>query len=298
MIGFTEQMSDWMAAADAMVHSTAGLTVLEAHIRGCPVVSYGFSAGTCAPITPPSSASGWPRSPAPTTSSSRSCATSPASAARRTPPSPRCPRSPRACSPYAPGSSRSRSGACAPGGSLPRSPRSSRSRPGRRCSRGRPRNPLQGDLQGRAARGAHPLRQGRTRPRGRPQPAAKPRRRPAAPPRPPHTVDRGRWPAPAFAAAALHAGPALAPVVPGHRPGAGDRPARRTGADGVALTFDDGPHPQGTPAVLETLREARRPATFFLAGEQVSGGPPWWPRSSPPATGSSCTATATATSCG
>ena len=34
-----------MAAADAMIHSTAGLTVLEAHIRGCPVVSYGFSAG-------------------------------------------------------------------------------------------------------------------------------------------------------------------------------------------------------------------------------------------------------------
>ena len=45
ILGFTEQMSDWMAAADAMVHSTAGLTVLEAHIRGCPVVSYGFSAG-------------------------------------------------------------------------------------------------------------------------------------------------------------------------------------------------------------------------------------------------------------
>ncbi|MFN8161182.1 MAG: NAD-dependent epimerase/dehydratase family protein [Solirubrobacterales bacterium] len=45
IVGFTEQMSDWMAAADAMVHSTAGLTVLEAHIRGCPVVSYGFSVG-------------------------------------------------------------------------------------------------------------------------------------------------------------------------------------------------------------------------------------------------------------
>jgi hypothetical protein len=28
-----------------MIHATAGLTVLEAHIRGCPVVSYGFSAG-------------------------------------------------------------------------------------------------------------------------------------------------------------------------------------------------------------------------------------------------------------
>src|ERR1700755_1071581 len=34
-----------MAAADARTHATAGLTVLEAHIRGCPVVSYGFSAG-------------------------------------------------------------------------------------------------------------------------------------------------------------------------------------------------------------------------------------------------------------
>lgn len=45
VLGFTDQMSDWMAAADAMVHGTAGLTVLEAHIRGCPVVSYGFSAG-------------------------------------------------------------------------------------------------------------------------------------------------------------------------------------------------------------------------------------------------------------
>jgi UDP-glucose 4-epimerase len=45
VLGFTDQMSDWMAAADAMIHATAGLTVLEAHIRGCPVVSYGFSAG-------------------------------------------------------------------------------------------------------------------------------------------------------------------------------------------------------------------------------------------------------------
>ncbi len=45
ILGFTDQMSDWMAAADAMVHATAGLTVLEAHIRGCPVVSYGFNAG-------------------------------------------------------------------------------------------------------------------------------------------------------------------------------------------------------------------------------------------------------------
>ena len=41
----------------------------------------------------------------------------------------------------------------------------------------------------------------------------------------------------------------------------------------VALTFDDGPHPQGTPAVLEVLRERGAPATFFLAGEQVEARP-------------------------
>ncbi len=45
------------------------------------------------------------------------------------------------------------------------------------------------------------------------------------------------------------------------------------GADSVALTFDDGPHPQGTPAVLETLREHGAQATFFLAGEQVERRP-------------------------
>ena len=39
------------------------------------------------------------------------------------------------------------------------------------------------------------------------------------------------------------------------------------------LTFDDGPHPQGTPAVLELLREAGAQATFFLAGEQVARRP-------------------------
>ena len=43
--GFTDQMGDMLAAADALVHSTAGLTVLEAIIRGCPVVSFGFPVG-------------------------------------------------------------------------------------------------------------------------------------------------------------------------------------------------------------------------------------------------------------
>src|SRR5436190_14341691 len=45
LLGFTDRMSDLLTAADALVHSTAGLTVLEAQIRGCPVVSYGFAVG-------------------------------------------------------------------------------------------------------------------------------------------------------------------------------------------------------------------------------------------------------------
>jgi peptidoglycan/xylan/chitin deacetylase (PgdA/CDA1 family) len=70
------------------------------------------------------------------------------------------------------------------------------------------------------------------------------------------------------AAAVAYAGPALAPVLPGLGDSLGIQ-LRQEGEEGVALTFDDGPHPQGTPAVLETLREAGAPATFFLAGEQV-----------------------------
>lgn len=76
----------------------------------------------------------------------------------------------------------------------------------------------------------------------------------------------------AVAAAAAHAGPALAPLVPGLGDLLGVK-LRDEGNEGVALTFDDGPHPQGTPAVLETLREAAATATFFLAGEQVERRP-------------------------
>jgi processive 1,2-diacylglycerol beta-glucosyltransferase len=43
--GFTDRMGDWLAAADVLVHSTAGLTVLEAIIRGCAVISYGWGRG-------------------------------------------------------------------------------------------------------------------------------------------------------------------------------------------------------------------------------------------------------------
>jgi UDP-N-acetylglucosamine:LPS N-acetylglucosamine transferase len=45
VVGFTEQMSEWLAAGDALVHSTGGLTVLEAYVRGCPTISYGWGRG-------------------------------------------------------------------------------------------------------------------------------------------------------------------------------------------------------------------------------------------------------------
>jgi peptidoglycan-N-acetylglucosamine deacetylase len=70
------------------------------------------------------------------------------------------------------------------------------------------------------------------------------------------------------AAGVVHAGPALAPVVPCLGEALGIE-LRQPGSEGVAITFDDGPHPQGTPLVLEVLREAAAPATFFLVGEQV-----------------------------
>ncbi|HEX3317901.1 MAG TPA: polysaccharide deacetylase family protein [Solirubrobacteraceae bacterium] len=47
----------------------------------------------------------------------------------------------------------------------------------------------------------------------------------------------------------------------------------RHDGDAVALTFDDGPHPEGTPAVLVALERAGAPATFFLVGEQVERNP-------------------------
>lgn len=42
VVGFTDHMSPLFAAASVLIHSTAGLTVLEAHIRGCSVISYGW----------------------------------------------------------------------------------------------------------------------------------------------------------------------------------------------------------------------------------------------------------------
>jgi peptidoglycan-N-acetylglucosamine deacetylase len=64
----------------------------------------------------------------------------------------------------------------------------------------------------------------------------------------------------------------LAPVLPRAARALG-LPRVLAGAGGVALTFDDGPHPEGTPAVLEVLAAAGIRAAFFLVGEQVQRRP-------------------------
>lgn len=45
------------------------------------------------------------------------------------------------------------------------------------------------------------------------------------------------------------------------------------GASAVALTFDDGPDPDFTPAVLDQLAETGARATFFLVGEKAERHP-------------------------
>ena len=94
-------------------------------------------------------------------------------------------------------------------------------------------------------------------------------------------------------------------ALPGLARGAGRRCARALGVEdrtadgsGYALTFDDGPHAEGTPAVLDVLareRVARRSsssASRSAATRRCRG------RSSPPGMTWLCTATVTATCCG
>ena len=76
----------------------------------------------------------------------------------------------------------------------------------------------------------------------------------------------------ALGALAAWCAPAAAPVVPAVARLIGV-PTRLAQPHGIALTFDDGPHREGTPAVLEELRKAGAVATFFLVGEQVERMP-------------------------
>jgi peptidoglycan/xylan/chitin deacetylase (PgdA/CDA1 family) len=77
------------------------------------------------------------------------------------------------------------------------------------------------------------------------------------------------------AAACAWTAPALAPVVAPACDALGiqRRLEGAAAAGAVALTFDDGPHPQGTPAVLDLLAARGVHATFFLVGEQLERYP-------------------------
>lgn len=48
---------------------------------------------------------------------------------------------------------------------------------------------------------------------------------------------------------------------------------RVEGSGRVVLTFDDGPDPEGTPAVLDALDQAGARATFFILGTQLAAHP-------------------------
>lgn len=69
----------------------------------------------------------------------------------------------------------------------------------------------------------------------------------------------------------MHAAPALSAVGALRFPGVLKRLDGASGA--VALTFDDGPHPQGTPAVMEQLDRLGMRATFYLVGRDVRRNP-------------------------
>src|ERR1700683_581229 len=100
-------------------------------------------------------------------------------------------------------------------------------------------------------------------------------------PRPAAPVVAGALAGAAFAGYAL---PVLAGARPGYIPGS---PApiwaslrellgvegRTASGRGCALTFEDGPPPQGTPAGRDALARAGAHATFFLVGEQVLRSP-------------------------
>jgi peptidoglycan/xylan/chitin deacetylase (PgdA/CDA1 family) len=82
-------------------------------------------------------------------------------------------------------------------------------------------------------------------------------------------AEAGRWLLPlALGAGAAWALPAAAGAWAPLRAPLGIADRTRSGL-GVGLTFDDGPHPQGTPAVLELLAASGVRATFFLVGEQI-----------------------------
>jgi peptidoglycan/xylan/chitin deacetylase (PgdA/CDA1 family) len=87
---------------------------------------------------------------------------------------------------------------------------------------------------------------------------------------PPRLLERAGW-ALGTSALALHATPALAALAPVNR-----RIPTLSGrgrSDHVALTFDDGPDPFGTPPILDLLADLGVTATFFMLGRSVQRCP-------------------------
>jgi len=74
------------------------------------------------------------------------------------------------------------------------------------------------------------------------------------------------------AAVAAHWSPAIAAIAPLVAQSFGV-PTRAAAGTGIVLTFDDGPHAEGTPAVLTALERASARAVFFVAGERVERHP-------------------------
>src|SRR5437868_6880704 len=48
---------------------------------------------------------------------------------------------------------------------------------------------------------------------------------------------------------------------------------RPAAGDAVLLTFDDGPHPIATPAILDLLKEYQARAIFFVVGNRIQRAP-------------------------
>ena len=48
------------------------------------------------------------------------------------------------------------------------------------------------------------------------------------------------------------------------------RMPRSSGAPALYLTFDDGPNPEWTPALLDALRDVNAQATFFLIDHHIT----------------------------
>ena len=67
--GFAEDMVTLLAAADVLVHSTAGPVVLDARLCDCRVVSFGWPCGPCASTTAPTSS--WTSCPSRATARAR-----------------------------------------------------------------------------------------------------------------------------------------------------------------------------------------------------------------------------------